>query len=122
MTKDILDPFGARATLETSAGPVGIYLTILSLCGLFASYCRNKVFKDNFLTQIVLTFLMALVFNLLNFFTGIMIKNAELLTVDIQNTFASTVLAASLYTAIFAPPAFFFFKRLLTVRTLQLQR
>lgn len=99
-----------------STDPIGMNLIILGLCGLFASYCKNKVYKENFLTQIILTLLMAAALNVCSLFTNIVIKNLELAGVNLMFTSIKTIVLLSLYTSLFSPPAFIFLKKLLRVK------
>jgi len=95
---------------------VGINLTILSLCGLVTTYCKNKVYRESFLTQIALTFSLGLLFNFLFIFTDKLIVNRELINVEIHRDFIFLAFKVSLYTAIIAPPVFYFLKKALKVR------
>jgi rod shape-determining protein MreD len=97
-------------------GPVGISLVVLSFCGIFAAYCKNKVYKNSFLTQITLTLLIACIYNILTLFVARLGKDAELATIGLDRPFASIVFMVSLYTAFAAPFVFFFLKRSLKAR------
>ncbi len=99
-----------------TSGSIGINLTILALCGIFASYCKNKVYKESFLAQMALTLVVAILVNTLSLFCKIAIGNVDLMGLGIKRTFAPTVISFSIYTALVAPPAFFCLKRMLSVR------
>ncbi len=96
--------------------PVGINLTILSLCGLLTTYCKNKVYRESFLTQIAMAFSLGLLFNLLFIFSGQLMANGELINVDVHRAFVFRAFMISVYTAIIAPPVFYFLKKALKVR------
>ncbi|MFH1753385.1 MAG: rod shape-determining protein MreD [Candidatus Omnitrophota bacterium] len=100
-----------RGAFTTS--PVGINLTIFSLCALLANYCRNKVYRESFLTQIALTFSLGLFFNILFVFIERLTAAKDIINVDIQLDFASLAFRISLYTALIAPPVFYFLKKTL---------
>lgn len=98
-----------------SADPSGVNSIVLGLCGLCAHFCKSKVFKDNFFTQILLTLLISILINALTIFVMIVIRNAASTYVMLTSEIIQTALSLSLYTALIAPPAFFCLKRLLRV-------
>jgi rod shape-determining protein MreD len=106
-----------RGALTTS--PVGINLTILCLCGLITTYCKNKVYKESFLTQITMTLFVGLTFNILTLLCGKLVGDVELMNAQIHRAFTSAVILVSVYTSLIAPPTFFCLKKLLKAKTLE---
>ncbi len=100
-------------------GSVGMAVVIFGITALFANYCRNKVFKENFLTQIILTLFVTAAVNGLILFTKVIIKEIELIEINLRRLFVFTVLSLSLYTALLAPPVFLFLKKVLKARELR---
>ncbi len=107
---------GGLARGILSSDPVGLHIIILSLCGLLASYLKNKIFKSNFLTQFVLTFAMGILLNVIILFAGVIAENIELINVEVKYNFGPVVFWASLSSALAAPPLFFAFSKLLRTR------
>jgi len=97
-------------------GSIGMNLVILGLCGLSAGYCKNKVFKENFLTQILLTFLIALAFNISTLFIEIAVRDVPTIGINMMSISIKTLIVLSIYTSLFSPPTFFCLKRLLRVK------
>ncbi len=97
-------------------GLSGVNLIVLGLCGLFASYCKSKLFKENFITQIILTLSAALAFNALTLFARMITRSIEPVGLDLWRALIFSVFILSLYTSLFSPPAFFCLKKLLKVK------
>lgn len=99
-----------------SIGHIGASMFIFGLCALFASYCKNKIYKENFLTQIMITFFMAFCFNILALLSKIVIQEATLVNLNIWRASILSVASFSVYTAAVAPPAFLILIRLFNIR------
>jgi len=99
-----------------STGAVGVSLSIFSMASLIAAYSKNKVFRESFLTQIALSFSIALVFNAAVVMSWRIVKTVEMINVTIRDIVVSKAVLISLYTALITPLSFFFFKRVLRVR------
>jgi rod shape-determining protein MreD len=98
-----------------STGSILLDVTILTSCALFANYCRNKVFKDHFFTQMGLILLIGFAAGAAEAAVRIALENAEFVDVTLYHAFMPAALALSVYTALAAPPVFFIFRRLLRV-------
>lgn len=93
-------------------GSIGMSLVLFGLAGLFSAYLKNKVYRDNFLTQIILAFAFALFINMTGIFGRIVLKEADPVNTGLSYAFIPAVLLLSTYTAIFTPPVFFCLKKL----------
>ncbi len=100
-----------------TTGPVGINVAILTLCALFAHYCRNKLYRESLLTQIILTLLLAAIVNVLGLFAAVLMDDADIIIKSgLWHTSVFPVVKASLYTSFFGPPAFLLFKHIFKMR------
>jgi len=99
-----------------SSGSVGTDVVLLGLVGLAAAFLKNKVFKDSALTQIALTAIVAVFYNLAILFVRGVFSDVSSVGIDIQHKVAYAVIYLSAYTALVAPPVFFCLKRALKVR------
>lgn len=101
-----------------SVDTIGVNLILLGLCGLLASYCKNKVFKENLITQLILTLILAMGINILGLFIKIVTKDTGLANIEPRHI-ASFLMPICLYTALFSPPTFFCLKRLFRIKELE---
>ena len=90
-----------------STGPVIIHVATYSLCSLFAVYCSKRVYKKNFLMQIILLFFIAAAANGLNIFARSIMNSSALFNTSAQSATISYLFAISIYTAFLSPPVFF---------------
>ncbi|MBL7069115.1 MAG: rod shape-determining protein MreD [Candidatus Omnitrophica bacterium] len=100
-----------------SAGSVGINLVAFGACALLVSYFKNKVYRENFLTQIIVTLTTALFISVFAILARIVMKDVLFVGIDLFGALTRTVLLISLYTSLFSPPIFYCLRALLPQRS-----
>lgn len=100
-----------RGALGTNS--IGINIAVLGLSGLLASYSSNKIFKDNFATQIFLVFLLGLFANGISVMAKTMVDATPLIGMDLSRTTVKSVVALSFYTSLCSPPFVLILKKVL---------
>jgi len=99
-----------------STGPVGISVIAFGGCALLAAFVKNKVYRENFLTQIIITLLIALFLCTAILLARIAVKDFFSAGIDLFAALTRTVFLISLYTSLFSPPVFYFLRALLPKR------
>ncbi len=92
---------------------IGINIAVLSLSGLLASYFSNKIFKDNFATQIFLVFSLALFANGISVLAKTMVDAAPLVGMDLSRATIKSIVTLSFYTSLCSPPFVLILKKTL---------
>lgn len=100
-----------RGVMTTDS--LAVNMAVFIALGFFASYLKDKLFRDSPIAQFLVTFFAAALFNAFVISAKTVLGGIKPTAVIPRQVFFKISFAAGLYTAIFAPPVFFILKRLL---------
>ncbi|NQT06537.1 MAG: rod shape-determining protein MreD [Candidatus Omnitrophica bacterium] len=108
--------FGGLLRGILTTGSVGLSMAVFGLSALLATYLKNKIYKESFLAQILLTLSLSLTTGSLSIFFKVVMRGAEPVGIPSWHVSLLTLLLAASYTSILAPPAFFCLNKILKIR------
>lgn len=97
-------------------GSIAGSLIIFGLLGIFANYLKGKVYKDNFIAQVIVIFLIGILFNGLALFTKLAAGYADIAGLSLWQANIKFLVVVSFYTSLFSPPAFFLLTKSLKIK------